>query len=338
MRGTPVLLLAILAAAATPSASPLHVFQDWIVGCDNARRCRAVGLIPKDGGDDAGVVEVTRAGDPSAAPEVELFDVPRGTVTLAVGPARLAAAPDANSEVVVPPSSRRAFLQAVRGASELRYLDASGAPVGRASLAGAVAALLFVDNAQHRIGTATAMVRVGPAPASAVPSVPPLPFVHAAPGSPKPPARFGAAVAAQLLGRVACKPDAGRRDDPPSFSRLDATHTLALVPTVCVSGEYNIYSDAYILTDGARTPAPAAFGRFPGEGREGDDTSSANVEWDAKERVLRTGMLGRGMRDCGVWHDYIWTGRGFAPGERREMGECRGGMEPITTWRARVIR
>jgi hypothetical protein len=45
---------------------------------------------------------------------------------------------------------------------------------------------------------------------------------------------------------------------------------------------------------------------------------------------------GRGIGDCGVGDDYVWDGDRFRLAEQIAMGECRGSVDYITTWRARV--
>ncbi|VFU11057.1 conserved protein of unknown function [Methylocella tundrae] len=69
----------------------------------------------------------------------------------------------------------RAFLEALRPAKTLTVQLIDGASTGDPaiiSLAGSAAALLYMDAQQNRLGTVTALVQRGSAPASSVPAAP----------------------------------------------------------------------------------------------------------------------------------------------------------------------
>ncbi len=228
--------------------------------------------------------------------------------------------------------------QAARTAPDLQVLDGQGRVSSRISLKGAAAALLWIDDRQGRVGTTTALARPGPRPASAVPAPPALPslVIAAAPPS-KPPARLTPKALHQAYGDSACKKTDGRADEPPSYDRLDAVHTLALVPLVCTGGAYNVEIDALVITDGREdAPVPADYEKVFGDDKEGESLPDQNTRWDAQARRLGVGFKGRGLGDCGVWRDYAWDGRRFRFVSQREMGECRGAMRPISTWRSVV--
>src|SRR6476661_2556358 len=64
----PFLLFAAAATAAgVPRPSPLKVYQDWIVACDNGRACHAVALMPQSG---EGATMAVRRGPEASAPIV----------------------------------------------------------------------------------------------------------------------------------------------------------------------------------------------------------------------------------------------------------------------------
>ena len=48
-------------------------------------------------------------------------------------------------------------------------------------------------------------------------------------------------------------------------------------------------------------------------------------------------MKGRGLGDCGSGQDYVWDGKRFRLVQQTDLGECRGMLDYITTWRAQVI-
>jgi hypothetical protein len=61
-----------------------------------------------------------------------------------------------------------------------------------------------------------------------------------------------------------------------------------------------------------------------------------NSGWDAERRMVHEYAKGRGLGDCGVASSYVWTGDIFRLAEQKEMSECRGVTEYLTTWRAEV--
>ena len=79
-----VLPILVLLAAQTvvpsdqsaPVPSEVHVFEDWVVACDNGRRCQAVGVQPEGREfDGAGVMVIERGAEADAQPTVRLTDV-----------------------------------------------------------------------------------------------------------------------------------------------------------------------------------------------------------------------------------------------------------------------
>src|SRR3546814_3600814 len=61
-----------------------------------------------------------------------------------------------------------------------------------------------------------------------------------------------------------------------------------------------------------------------------------NYGWDAARSTPSSYTRGRGLGDCGGAETYVWDGSQFRLVEARSMGECRGAMKWITTWRANV--
>ena len=49
MRSLAAAVVALVASTTSASAQESRVFGDWVVGCDNLRRCSAIGLAPADG-------------------------------------------------------------------------------------------------------------------------------------------------------------------------------------------------------------------------------------------------------------------------------------------------
>jgi hypothetical protein len=115
-----------------------------------------------------------RAGD---APVLILQNVDGApAILLADGrpvPARFSGDVDGDTVVADP----EALVAMLRGGRVLEVRDAAGANLGRISLAGASAAMLYMDERQRRLDTVTALVRRGARPASAVPAPPAVPRV-----------------------------------------------------------------------------------------------------------------------------------------------------------------
>jgi len=325
------LLLLAAAAAGAPRPSELKTFRDWTAGCDNGRACQAVALMPE--GEYEGATMTVQRGAGAAAPaEVWISAGDKKPSALAVDGRRFALRAQGGSADVYRPVDSAALLEALRGAKEAALVDSGGARLAPISPSGAAAAFLYMDEKQGRIGTVTALARRGPAPAASVPAAPPLPVVAAAPASAKPARRPTAAQVKAARGDNVC--DDPKQEQAPESYRLDSRYTLVLVPVFCGSGAYNFRFAALLLDDGGRgVPAPfeqpAGTKADPGE-------MIYNADWDPKARRLGTYFKGRGLGDCGTTQIYAWDGTRFRLVEQAEMGECRGSIDYITTWRAEV--
>jgi hypothetical protein len=330
------LLLLLVAAAGAPHPSPLKVYQDWIVGCDNGRACHAVALLPESG--EGATMAVKRGPEPGAVAKIDFTLDGVGAAALAADgkklPVRIVA--DENGASVAA-ADVPAVIAALRSAHALTILDAKGGSLGDVSLAGASAALLYMDDQQKRVGTVTALARPGPKPASAV--LPPLalPVVPAAPAGAGPPLTLTAARTAALRREQHCLiEDVGGPAEIETY-KLDGDRTLVLLS--CGSGAYNLSMVPLIAQHmGGRIEiAPAGFDTPPEQGEEGPPTL-VNPDWDPRTRLLSSLAKGRGIGDCGVHQNYAWDGARFRLVEQNEMSECRGSVDYITTWRAKVSR
>ena len=324
------LLLAAAGAAPgpAPAAAPgeIKTFRDWTVGCDNGRACQAVGLMPENDM-EAATAAVSRSAEPGAAP-VAWLNVREGTPAAAIVDGRRFPLRPSPADAGFRPADAAAFVAALAAGRSAAVTDAAGKKLGALSVAGLSAALLYMDEKQGRLGTVTALVRKGPAPASAVPPAPALPVIVSAPASSKPARRPTPAQIKSARAGNAC--DDPSAEQPPQASRLDAATTLVLVPLACGSGAYNFLSIPLLLDESGKA-RPVKL--VPGE-----EAGLYNAEWDAKARRLGTYMKGRGLGDCGTTQTFAWDGSRFRLAEQTEMGECRGSLDYITTWRARVVQ
>lgn len=326
--------LAFLAAAAAPRPGELRTFRDWIVGCDNGRVCQAVALLPEDGADGA-TLTVRRGPEAAATPVVWVTVRAEGMEspeTLEIDGRRFPLVLDRETET--PRVGDGAGAARMLGqATRIAALGPGGAGRVAVSTQGSAAALLYMDEQQRRLGTTSALVRRGPA--TQVPPPPALPTVRAAPGSPKRPARLSRQAIRAARGDQACAPGDPMQDRAPDYHRLDARHTLALVPLTCASGAYNFVSLALIVDDRGRA-RPALFDFGWGSAQERPDHHVWLADWDSRDRRLQTFFKGRGLGDCGNGESYAWDGARFRLVERSVMGECRGSTDYITTWRSKV--
>ena len=333
-------LLAAAASAASPAPKPeeLQVYGDWTVGCDNGRACQAVGLMPKSWPDDAATIVVARGAEAGAAPEISII-MREGTGTaLEVDgkrlPVRLI---PVEGEAKVIRADVPALIAAMRSGNQLKVLGANGSGTGTASLKGASAALLYIDDRQQRVGTVTALVRTGAKPASSVPPPPAIPIVRAAPRTTAPPINVGFARIEALRKQHSCTIGKVGGPDSAEVHALIATQSLVLL--ACGSGAYNV-SHVSLRRDppwpgdqhnaGAVRRESRLVGQgsaHPGQCRLGPGERPA--------RKLLQGPRPRRLRDHSA---YAWDGRRFRLVEEAIMGECRGSQDYIRIWRARVMR
>ena len=139
----------------------------------------------------------------------------------------------------------------------------------------------------------------------------------------------------QLIG-----PDNARCEYPfdkvePQAYRLDARTTLVTVVHPCGNGAYNIFSSAFLIDEAGKVRA-ATYDTDKPNAKEGENLGLVNAGFDPKTRRLSTYMKGRGLGDCGSIDEYAWDGTRFRLTEQSVMGECRGSLDYITTWRASV--
>ena len=225
-RATGLVLASMLALPATAAAQDHKQFRDWYAACDNLRNCSAYGFDTELSG--FSYLRLERGGAADAKPKVTIaVQVPRGaTFTLAFDDPKLPGLPSTpqTGQETDSDESRRvtiafsdALIESLRKANTVTITrDSKPGPAlkddekrSAISLTGAVAALLWIDEQQKRLDTATALIRRGPKPASAVPPQAKAPVIVAAKAAaakaPKP--------APDLLvkARKACEDDASTK-------------------------------------------------------------------------------------------------------------------------------
>ncbi|MFW2342368.1 DUF1176 domain-containing protein [Brevundimonas sp.] len=322
------------AASAEPATvSPeSRTFRDWTVVCGNDGTCTAFGGVESG----TGWLRIVMPAGPEAVPVVELgmgmdAETLQRTLTLDGRAYGL----DVRDNVARVAGERaRALIAALAGARTAAI--GTGDDTLEFSVSGISASLLWIDERQGRLGTVTALIREGDAPAPTVPAAPALPMVAAAPAVAQTGMKNGTQLpdAVEDLARVRdCRVDT---DFSPDFQyatqqhRLGADTVLWGVP--CFRGAYNT-GYLYVLTDnGGASPRIVS---LPTTGEA--IKTPINPDYDPATRRLEAFGKGRGLGDCGTIHQWIWTGREFVLEHERLMEACMGVTADLwpVTWATR---
>lgn len=380
--GVAVLLggLGVAASADTVTMPPApavglsqdHHFQDWVVACDNVRRCEAQGYPAQESNDPPVMLRVRREAGPEAPVRLSLAwgnlttdarqkppPQPRAgqPLTLKAGtlsfswPVPVGYA--VGSDVALPVDQGGPLLAAMRQADALDVTQ--GALRWRISLKGASAALLKLDDLQGRVGTVGALARPGPQAEDRVPVAPALPQIDAVriPAGVKTPE----GLKASLLKAVLALPAVGERCDRLHPENLDAKALLAstevwplsdsqvMVTLPCWLAAYNGGSAAWV----AHIKPPHAlkdvrFAALPAEGTGRgrawmweDSASDLGLKRQA-DGVLLASAMAKGRGDCVSRNRWAWNGQAFVLLDS-ELSACKffsSGGEPLRLWRAQV--
>ncbi|NIJ23809.1 DUF1176 domain-containing protein [Sphingomonas japonica] len=323
-------------AAPPPDTSrpgAIDVFRDWVVGCDNVLDCKAT-VLGTEAGDfplitlaverKAGPLGPIRIGfsgrdgevTPPFTVEVDGRVVASGGMTTPAG--AYITGPDAQRIAAALVNGQQATLTAGAGTRET------------VSLAGASAALRYIDAEQGRAGTQSAIVARGPASATAAPA-PALPVVQvpAIGGTP-------AAVTSELLASMRTQGDCEAYDDEYGAPRIHAlSDVVTMVSLPCARGAYNAINAVFLIEDGEARPAP--FDADPSMSPE-DGAVPTITNGEFANGIFDSFAKGRGLGDCGIAQKFAWDGERFRLVEQSEMPECRGSSDTIPTFRAQVER
>ncbi|MBB4152445.1 hypothetical protein GGQ80_000321 [Sphingomonas jinjuensis] len=310
---SPTTVTAAPPADVTPRPGALKTFGDWTVGCDNGGRCSMASLLPEGEFGDGPTMTLTRDPGPAGRYSVEAGDdgnAPRFAV---------------DGRAVV--GDADALAAAIANGTALKLAGQAGT----VSLKGANAALRYIDAQQGRVGTVTATIAKGTAPAATVPAAPMLPSVAAQRLEPSQ-AKLPATVTAEMNRIGQCEMGDGV-DATPTIAKAPDGKLLVVLP--CSAGAYNVIGALFVV-DGtkvtpAQTDAPAGFDET---GADSQTPVHSVVNGDFDGNVLTSYAKGRGLGDCGVSQRFAWDGNRYRLVEQSEMGECRGNTATITTWRA----
>lgn len=341
--GLAVLLLSLaLSAPAQAQIGEMKTFRDWIAGCDNTRACTALSL-PNETDDEVAFLRLDRPGGPEGTPTLALklrasklqkqFSVELtldGAPWPAAGRRLQGGSIDGETaEIAVAPAE--ALIAAARKATTLTA-KIDRRPF-RLSLAGSVAAMLWIDEKQGRLDTPTALIRKGTT--GTVPAAPALPVIVSKPASGKPLAKDQAAALVKAMRAELNRrePDSCEDLSDGSDGAFALDDTTRLVVVACSRGAYNVSSQFWLVPgrDAARAK-PAAFegnGNKPGN-------ELVNADFDPKSGRVMFYAKGRGIGDCGTSGSYGWNGTRFAVLQLSGMDTCRliPGDDWITLFRS----
>ncbi len=318
------------AVTAAVAANEPKTFRDWMAGCDNVKTCTAMSL-PPEAAETVAYLRLERPAGPDGTARLLLrlrgdWKKPPATIQLKLDGAAFPAggkplSATADGDVVTVTFSAEdtaALIEAARKAAKLTA--AAPGVAGSISLAGSVAAMLWIDEQQGRLGTTTALVRKGAN--ATVPPAPALPVVTAMPAPPMLDMKAAKQQAARLRAELkkrspdACEDDAASDDEAWALS-----DKRTLVALACSRGAYNLSSSFFVMPE--NEPAKTTPLRFAdGDGNDGNELT--NASFDPRTGHLAFFAKGRGIGDCGVSGGYAWTGKDFARTELAMMGECRG--------------
>lgn len=345
-----LLACALTLASVTASHAqigPSKIFRDWIAGCDNTKSCSALSL-PGGTEDEIAFLRLDRPAGPAGAPTLALKLraqklKPSFTIALALDGAPYPAAGRSLSatsidgevaEIAIPPADAEALITAARKATILTAKINSAS--FKVSLAGSVAAMLWIDEQQGRLNTPTALIRKGTT--GTVPAAPPLPVMASRPASGKALAKAEAsALIKAMRAEIQRREPDSCEDMPDGFTDTDGAwaldDTLRLVAVACSRGAYNVSSQFWLVS--GRDVAKARPAPF-----EGDASKAAselvNADFDPRTGRVSFYAKARGIGDCGSSGSYGWDGRRFAVLQWSEMSECRliPGDDWITLFRS----
>ncbi|MDP3256359.1 MAG: DUF1176 domain-containing protein [Bosea sp. (in: a-proteobacteria)] len=342
--------LALMLTLATPvqaQIGPIKTFRDWVAGCDNTKTCTALSL-PAETDDEIAFLRLDRPAGPEGAPTLALklrgqklkksFAIALaldGTPFPGAGQPLQGTSVDGEvAEITLPAATAEALIAAARNATTLTaQIEAASFKV---SLAGAVAAMLWIDERQGRLNTPGALIRKGTT--GTAPAAPDLPVIVSRPASGK---ALSKAEAATLV--KAMRAEVNRRepdsceDMPDGFTDSDGAWALGdalrLVAIACSRGAYNVASQFWLV--GGRNVARARPAPFQGAGGS-PANELINADFDPKTGHVSFYAKARGIGDCGRSGAYGWDGKGFAVLRMSEMSECRliPGDDWITLFRS----
>ena len=348
------LVLAASAAQAEDSkpvewiAPEVSEFSDWSVACDNIRDCTAVSVSrafvaridTTDPGDYAlPMLWVKRAAGPQAQTRVFVDTTVWGEVGAGEGPASLHIYTPCDGDCTsrayrllwlepgryeLAQGDVAAFLAESTTTSRAATRFADGRMHGIITTAGLTAALRYIDEAQERRGSVTAIFAKGPKPASAVPPPPRRPHVRVLRGE-EVTAQGPPAIETAVLAAAAqhC-PDAPVDSPDPASVRFRLANGQFLWGLAC-SADHHTPRRLWLIETSAGGIAPFLMPR-PEQGRAPEMPLLPNSDFDPRSGLITAYSDGK----CGWRRRWGWTGDAFVMIDAVEMPACHG--IPLHQW------
>ena len=359
-------LLALSFIAATPGyaapagwpagtvAMPIYrEIGDWLLGCDNTRRCVARYVpvdadVPPAGDSDSDVFSmmIVREEGPLG---LQIFLTGFGSfrademlVDRRPAPKARWVDSDDNTDAMVVDEEAFRFLRGIVDAHELTF--PSRKLRQRVSLKGLTAVLLAMDEAQGRIGNQSALVRRGSKPFGSSPRAAPPPVVivrrsaEMAKGD-----AFAAAVRrhqSALLKAHECDMDPGIGDDA-----YVVAGGKALVVIGCGRFAYQTSSLSFLADPHDARSARLLVLPQPPIVAQPDEANAAgeyvSLVFDPAKSTLTEFSKGRGMADCGALTEWAYDGAAFRLSAFAWQQRCGGDREKwLTLYRTdlKVVR
>ena len=355
-----LLMLLAVQAIAEPMPAEIHNFGDWTVACDNGLRCQAASLAPEQvpalaGAEPAANAQEISSWDLFGVMTMERAPAAEAPLVITIGdfegqPAKLLQygealdvrfEPAGEGKWRVVPANMREFTDRFF-AEPMVLQDVAGRTLAWFATPGGRGALLYMEERQGRLRTPSSHTRPGRRPLTVIPAAPALPAIRAAPYTTDGPLTIPAQRLAAARREFGCSlEEVGASGTEEQMAALGGGRTLLLMG--CGAGAYNVSSLVLIASRESNTIriAPARFDvtRDPIDG-EPDPKGFfvTNAEFDAATMSIREWAKGRGLGDCGTAASYAWDGQAFRLVEQKEMSECRGTLELLTTWRADIRR
>lgn len=312
-------LLPLDASSEPPRPGAVKLFKDWAVGCDNGLTCTMASLVPGVPENSWPPVTVNLIRAPGAAGRFRM-DV-EGS--------------DKSSPSIVVDGRDYGTDAEVIAAAMARGKAAGVKGTGRTiSLAGASAALRYIDAMQGRSGTVTAVVAKGSGSASSVPTAPAVPMLSARTLVPIR-SKLDTSMLAAMRKIGGCEQPSDDLSLPPSVAKAGEGQRVVLLP--CHSAPYNVGIAVFVLEGGKIRPAP--FDAPVGFEDPGDATANKVHEivgGGIRDNRVMSFTKGRGLGDCGVQQVFAWDGQNMRLTRQFEMPDCRGNGDFIQTWRVEV--
>jgi hypothetical protein len=340
---------AFIAASAAYGATPIPVsigktilFKDWVAGCDNGLACQAVGLTQETSTDQQLAIVFKRAEGALAPLKVEISGAQSKSATYRIlvdGKSASSGAIGRDSDFITVSGVAAIKLARVMSKGKtIAVIDGSGANLGSASLAGASAALRYIDAQQGRAGSLGAIIAVGKRKAKAKSAA--LPVITAKKMTPTNTLPDASALVA-LSESSPCAADRfGSTEDTAYSLGNGANGPQALVMLNCGAGAYNQASGIYAGQRDSAGKWSFAPARFDYVATDVGETPKVpvliNSDWDAGTQSIRSYNKARGVGDCGSSESWVWDGGVFRLTGAAVMNECRGSLEWIPVWRAEV--